>query len=421
MLVLEIQYQAIKSTSKVLNIYSKPDTWFWVAASINPYRGCEHNCAYCDGKAEWYRIKNFGTHIKVKVDAAQKYEKELIQQGLNPEYRPKSDTLEAYLPRLDQNDLIKVEKSPRFPVAVGGGVCDVYQPAEKRFKVTRQLLTKNRDFGIPTIVLTKSSLVLRDLDLISEINKIIYSSVSFSITLIDEELKKFFEPRSASTAQRFNALEIVRKKKLHGGVMFMPVLPGIGDTEDNMKTIIKKAKEKKAEFIILGGLTLKPGRSKQEYLSVIEQQFPRLLPLYQDVYGNNNKYGSPDPRSKTALNPCKIGHEYCRKFGIPDRMPRFIPDDVPQTNFLVSTILHNLAYYYQWVCERNWRVVTPFTKAAEAIESLSNDISQMKRGTLQSRLKLTDEVVSVVLEILETGKSTNLMEYQEPSTIMVNQ
>jgi DNA repair photolyase len=354
------------------------------------------------------------------VDAAQKYEKELLQLGFNPEYRPSSDTLEAFLPEVPKNAQVKSPKSPRFPVAVGGGVCDVYQPAEKKFRVTRKLLTKNRDFGIPAVVLTKSSLVLRDLDLLSEINKINYASVSFSITLIEEKMKKIFEPRSVSTVQRFKALKTVRKNNLHGGVMFMPILPGIGDTEENLKEIIKRAKESQAEFIILGGLTLKPGRNKQEYLSVIENHFSSLLPLYQDVYGNNNKYGSPDPRSEKSLNACKLGHEYCRKFGISDRMPRFLPREVHQTNFLVSTILHNIAYYYQWVCEKHWRVVTPFTKAAEAIESISYDIAQMKKGALKSRLKLTDEVFSVVSEVLETGKSTDLMEFQEPETILVN-
>lgn len=85
--VLEIRYQVVESRSKVLNCYSNPDPWFWVAASINPYRGCEHNCTYCDGKAEWYRIENFGTHIRIKVDAAKKYEKELLRLGFNPVYR----------------------------------------------------------------------------------------------------------------------------------------------------------------------------------------------------------------------------------------------------------------------------------------------------------------------------------------------
>lgn len=80
------------------------------------------------------------------------------------------------------------------------------------------------------MVLTKSSLVLRDLDLLSEINKHNYANVSLSITLIDEKSKEIFEPHSNSSFQRFKTLKSVRNNKLHGGVMFMPILPGIGDT-----------------------------------------------------------------------------------------------------------------------------------------------------------------------------------------------
>ncbi|MFX1538968.1 MAG: radical SAM protein, partial [Promethearchaeota archaeon] len=292
---MKIRYQAVESRSKILNRYSNPDSWFWVAGSINPYRGCEHNCTYCDGKAEWYRIKNFGSHIKIKVDAAQKYEKELINLGLNPEYRHSNDTLERFLPEFLKKSRKESKRIPLFPIAVGGGVCDVYQPSEKKFKVTRQLLEKSRDFGVPVMVLTKSTLILRDLDILTEINSLNYANVSFTITLIDESTKKIFEPSSVSSLQRFKALKTVRKNNLHGGVMFMPILPGIGDTEENIKQIVQKSKEAQAEFILPGGLTLKPGRNKQEYLAAIQLHFPELMTLYQGLYGNNSKYGNPNP------------------------------------------------------------------------------------------------------------------------------
>lgn len=417
-LALEIIHQALRSHSKIINLYSGTESWFWVIGSINPFRGCEHNCKYCDGKAEWYRIKNFGTHIRVKVDAPQKYEKELLKMGYEPHYRPIKNTLEAFLPESSQRKRIKANYIPRFPFAAGGGVCDVYQPAEKKFKVTRQLLEKSRDFGIPLMVLTKNSLVLRDLDLLSEINDLNYANVSFSITLFDEKVKKIFEPASVSTSKRFKALKTVRQNKLPGGIILMPILPGIGDTEENLKSIIQKAKEVKAEFILPGGLTLKPGKNKQEYLDVIHQHYPDLIPIYQDLYGNNNQYGTPDSRSEKVLNVCKIVHDYCRKIGIPDRIPRYLPPGVHQKNFLVSTILYNLAYYYQWVSEKHWKFVSLFTKAAGAIESISVDISQMKMKELRTRLKLPIEVFSVVSEVLETRRSTDLLEYQDHNTIL---
>jgi DNA repair photolyase len=417
--VLGITYQAVESRSKVFNRYSHPDSWFWVSGSINPYRGCEHNCIYCDGKAEWYRIKRFSSHIRIKVDAAQKFEKELINLGLNPDYRQRKDTLENFLSGIPKQSR-KKKQVPVLPVAIGGGVCDVYQPAEKKFIVTRQLLERSRDFGIPIMVLTKSKLVLRDLDLLREINSLSYTNVSFRITLIDEIKKKIFEPGSTSSIQRFKALKTVRKNNLHGGVIFMPILPGIGDTEDNIKQIVQKSKEVQAEFVIPGGLTLKPGKNKQEYLAVIQRYFPGLLPLYQDLYSNNSKYGNPNPRYKNVINGCKLVHEYCRKVGIPDRIPRYIPSGVPYKNFLVSTILHNLAYYLQWVEEKHWRSVVPFTRAANAIEGLSQEIPHIKRDDLRQKLNLSEKVLFVVSEVLETGKSCDLMLYQAPETILVN-
>ena len=417
--ILDIRYQAVESRSKVFNRYSHPDPWFWVAGSINPYRGCEHNCTYCDGKAEWYRIKNFGSHIKIKVDSAQKFEKELIRLGLTPNFRQRKDTLEQFLPNFSKQSQMKKKRIPFFPIAVGGGVCDVYQPSEKKIKVTRQLLEKSRDFGIPVMVLTKSTLVLRDLDLLKDINSLTYANVSFTITLIDERIQKIFEPRSASSSQRFNALKTTRKSGLHGGVMFMPILPGIGDREENIRQIVKKSKEARAEFVLPGGLTLKPGRNKQEFLVVIKQHFPDLLPLYRDLYGNNSKYGNPNPNFKEVINSCKLAHEYCKKEGISDRIPRYIPSGVPQMNFLVSTILHNLAYYLQWVEEKHWRSVTPFTQAANTIGGLSKDISNLKKKEVE-QLKLSEMVFSVVSEVLETGKSSDLMLYQDPETILVN-
>ncbi|MFX1505421.1 MAG: radical SAM protein [Promethearchaeota archaeon] len=414
-----IIYQAVESHSKVFNRYSHPDPWFWVSGSINPYRGCEHNCVYCDGKAEWYRIESFSSYIRIKIDAAQKFEKELIKLGLNPEYRQRKDNLEKFLPGIS-NHLRKREKKPILPIAIGGGVCDVYQPAEKKFKVTRQLLETSRDFGIPVMVLTKSRLVLRDLDLLKAINLLSYANISFTITLIDENTQKIFEPGSASSFQRFKALKTVKKNYLHGGVVFMPILPGIGDTEENIKHIIQKSKEVRADFVIPGGLTLKPGRNKQEYLDAIQQFYPELIPLYRHLYSNNNKYGNPNPHYKDVTNVCKIGHEYCRKIGIPDRIPRYIPPGVPHKNFLVSTILYNLAYYLQWVDERHWRSVAPYTTAAKAIEGLSRDISEMKREELKISLKPSKNVFSIISEVLETGKSSDLMVYQDPDTIFAS-
>ena len=188
-----MKYEAIKAQSPILNRYARPDGgWFWISASINPYRGCEHNCRYCDGKAEYYRIEKFATHIRVKTNAPQLLTKEFTKLGFYEQYRPGRKTLLDYLPEGFQetnrlNKQFQNELGPKkFLLAVGGGVCDVYQPAEAKFKVTREILKVVRNFGFPISVLTKNTLVLRDLDLLKEINEISYANVSLSITLADD-------------------------------------------------------------------------------------------------------------------------------------------------------------------------------------------------------------------------------------------
>ena len=94
---MKVKYKPVETKSKVLNLYSQPESWFWIIGGINPYRGCEHDCKYCDGKAEWYRIPNFGTNISVKTDISLHFEKELLQLGYTPQNRPIESTLEGFL------------------------------------------------------------------------------------------------------------------------------------------------------------------------------------------------------------------------------------------------------------------------------------------------------------------------------------
>ncbi|MFX0170505.1 MAG: radical SAM protein [Candidatus Hodarchaeota archaeon] len=415
-----VKYEAIQSSSKVLNLYNNPDPWFWTSGSINPYRGCEHDCKYCDGRAEWYKITDFSRNIRIKINAPEKYEKELLKLGFRPKYR-KSDLTKFFAKYSDnQENFMKKEqiKIPQLIIAVGGGVCDVYQPAEKKFRVTRQLLKKNLDFGVPTTILTKSKLVLRDLDLLTQIQDRSYVNVSFSITLFEDGIRKIFEPKSASTTQRFKALKAVREMDLPGGVMFMPILPGVADTEENIREIIYKSKEVGAEYVLPAGLTLKPGRNKKEYLNVIQLNFPDLLPLYKELYGNNNKYGTPKI-SKKFINVTKLAHEICRKIGVPDRIPRYIPPGVYNINYLVSTILYDLAYYYQWVSEQSWRSVAPFSKTASIIESYPKDINKLSKKELINQFDLTDDLLTTVSEVLETRKSTELTQFLDPKDIFL--
>ncbi len=410
---MPVQYQEVRTSGKILNVYENPDSWFWVSASLNPYRGCEHNCRYCDGKAEWYRIDNFASHIRVKTDSHRKFEKELLSLGYIPKERP---SLDNFLPGSSVQ-----ETHPRRNItlfAIGGGVCDVYQQAEERYRITRKLLHVANKFMIPISILTKSDMVLRDLKIIQKINTKSYANVSISITQIDDEVRKIFEPRSSSIEKRFNALKLLRKNDIPGGIMLMPILPGIGDTEENLRDIVKTGKKIGVNFILPAGLTLKPGRNKDEMLTSIQKKFPDLVPLYTDLYSNNNKYGIPRHDSNFSRNGAKIVHEFCHRYGIPDRIPRYIPPNVMKINYIVSTILFNLTYYYQYVSEYTWQKINDFSKAARNIEQLSQSVDSLAKKDLK-RLISNETILEVVQEILQTGNSTELSQYQKLDQIFV--
>ncbi len=406
-----VHYQEVKTSGKVLNIYESPDSWFWVNASINPYRGCEHNCRYCDGKAEWYRLDNFNSQIRVKTDSQRYFEKELLSLGYIPKERP---ALDQYISSTNSEERIPQKILTLF--AIGGGVCDVYQQAEKRFKITRKLLKVAYRFRVPISILTKSALVLRDLELIKKIHAQSYANVSLSITLMDDEIRKIFEPKSHSIDDRFSTLQTIRKNEIPGGIMLMPILPGVGDTEGNLKNIVMKGKEIGTKFVLPAGLTLKPGRNKREMLTTIQNHYPQLGNLYKDLYSNDNKYGMPRKDVDYLNNGVKFVHELCFKNKIPDRIPRYLPPYVIKINYVVSTILFNLTYYYQYVREQSWKKYVDYAKIGRMIEQSSQSVSSLSKTKLKSLIS-NDLVFEVVEEVLQTGVSSELSQFQHPETI----
>ncbi|MFW9920575.1 MAG: radical SAM protein, partial [Candidatus Thorarchaeota archaeon] len=333
-----MQYERVKAKS----LLSKPlvaDSWFHIHRGLNSYRGCEFACVYCDGYSESYHVDNFQTHIRIKENAPQILRKELEKEGYTARSRLETETLWSFLDDEDAKRLAL--KTPRKQViGVCGGVSDGYQHAEEEERVTRGNLEVLLDFEMPVFVLTKSNRVLRDLDLLKSIHEVAFSNVAFSITLADPEIKKVFEPKSSSTQQRFDALREIRNTGLFGGVMGTPLIPGIGDTYENMRALAKMAKEAHAEFILFGGMTLKPGRQKELFLRVIKSQFPEHHEYLTRLYANNDKYGGPDYRVKTVRSMLR-GYEVCREVGISDRSVRHrLPYEYEMNTLVLGKILH---------------------------------------------------------------------------------
>ena len=161
----------------ILNHIKQPDDWFGLKYNMNLYRGCQHRCIYCDSRSECYQIENFDREVRVKVNAV--------------------DLLADALPR------------KRLRGTIGtGSMNDPYMPVEKQVNLTGRALTVIAENRFPVHILTKSDLVLKDLDTIKQINEV-FAAVSFTVTTADDMLGKILEPGAPEVSRRFKAMKIL--------------------------------------------------------------------------------------------------------------------------------------------------------------------------------------------------------------------
>jgi len=266
------------------------DPWLLGRFGLNLYRGCEHACAYCEGRAERYRVPgDFAADIQVKQNA----------------------------PELLERELARV-REPGF-VLLGGGVCDAYQPAEARFQLARRALELVHARGLSVHVLTKSALVERDLDLLSRINRRQRAILSFSLTATDERLREQYEPGAAPFAERLRLLRRAKALGLGAGVMAMPLLPGLSDQPAALAALLAAVKAAGADFACLGGLTVRPGVQQRTWFEALERHHPALLPGYRRLYREGRASGAPDARYAERL--ARRSAEALAASGLPGRVP----------------------------------------------------------------------------------------------------
>jgi len=247
----------------ILNHVKQPDTWFGLKYNMNLYRGCQHQCIYCDSRSECYRIEDF-SQIEVKINAL--------------------ELLEDALPR------------KRMIGTIGfGAMNDPYMPVEKEYRMTGQALEIIRDQQFPVHILTKSDLILNDLDILKEISQV-YGAVSFTITTADDDLARILEPGAPLPSARFKAMKELSKAGILTGVTMMPVLPFIEDTPENIRGIVKQAGENGASYIIPAiGVSLRPG-SRDYFYNKLDIHFPGIKEKYIQQYGDEYQCSSPNWR-----------------------------------------------------------------------------------------------------------------------------
>lgn len=235
---------------------------------MNLYQGCYHNCAYCNGTSDNYHMHDdFGVTIKAKINAPELFEEYLVKKGLVPFNRNGTTTLDEFIE--SKNNSLTKYQTPKFLLSLFGNVCDIYQPAEEELQLTRQLLLIAYDYGIPVRLLTKSDLALRDLDIIKKIHETSFARVAFTVTLMNENDQKNIEPNASSTFSRIQAIKEFRNASIPSGAYITPVIPFIGDTEENLENIF-------AELECLESDILKMSDSQLQKLPISQAVIPTI-------------------------------------------------------------------------------------------------------------------------------------------------
>ena len=267
------------SVRSVLNTPASTKMGFW---SINPYVGCEFGCTYCYAR---------DTHRWV-MERAERREEASTLPAYRPTALPPEEAFEKEI--LVKSEVAEVLGRTLHPARLAGQplvigtATDPYQPAERKFRLTRRILEVLRSYhGLSIEIITKSPLVTRDLDLLQAISERNEMSVNISLATADPRLARRLELRSPVPAARLRALRRLIQGGIHAGLIVAPIIPGITDDWAGLARLIEAAKEAGARYVIGSALRLGP-TARHRFLPVLEREFPHLAERYRRHYARSD-------------------------------------------------------------------------------------------------------------------------------------
>ena len=268
--------------------------------SLNPYMGCVHRCTFCyvrhfEHRSDRPSDDRYGTSIRVKTNVAEVLRKELARASWEREH-----------------------------VAIGAAT-DPYQPAEGKYKLTRACLEALRDASNSFSIITRGPMIVRDLDVLVEAAQRASVSVTFSVPTVDEEVWKRTEPSTAHPRQRLKAVKTLVEAGINARVGMAPILPGISDRPEQLREVVRAAREAGATGIWANLLFLRPG-TREHFLTHLAEDWPEQVPLYQEIYADNAYLGAE------LMKPVRGEvSRLAREYGIRDRREvRLAPPPEPE-------------------------------------------------------------------------------------------
>ena len=249
----EVTYLEVECKSALNPVKNMGFSW-----SLNPYTGCEHRCAFCYVRAFELRADRpaddrYGRTVRVKTNVAAVLRSELAR------------------------------RSWRKEAVVIGAATDPYQPAEGRYRLSRQCLEALHDFSNPASLITRGPMIVRDVDVLSSLARRAEFHVSFSIPTLDDDIWRKTEPGTAHPRQRLRAIEKLTAAGIDVGVSMAPILPGLSDRPELLEAVVKAARAAGANGLWAGMLHLKDG-TREHFMSVLARHWPELVPRYEQAY-----------------------------------------------------------------------------------------------------------------------------------------
>lgn len=280
-----MRYREITSKGILYPVRGEDD-WFGLSYNLNLYRGCEHQCIYCDTRSSCYRIENFNEEVLIKINA---------------------------LPLLEQ----ALARKRKVGFIGFGSMNDAYTTAERHYQLTSQALAIAAKYRFPVPIITKSDLVLKDLAVLKQINQV-RARVSFTITTTDDALAKILEPGAPAPSRSLAIMQQLSDNGIETGVVMMPILPFIEDTPENIDCIVASTAAYGGQYIIPSfGMSIRDGQ-REYFYQKLDEHFPGLPERYEQTFGN--RYHCP------AQNHRKLAERFydqCERFGLETRISSY--------------------------------------------------------------------------------------------------
>ncbi|MCP4672544.1 MAG: radical SAM protein [Desulfobacula sp.] len=342
------------------------DAFICARYGFSPYHACEHGCIYCDGRAEKYYVKG-------------EFDKDIV--------------IRQNLPELLQQELPKLRE--RGFISIGSGVSDAYQPVEAKeflMKKTLKILTK---FHFPVSLMTKSSLPLRDIELSGLINEQSKFMLIVSLTTLDDSIRKIFEPTASSIQSRLNMIREFKKIGCTIGILAMPLLPYITETNNNCQQLYSTLKDLGVDFIMPGGLTLRPGKQKDIFMALLKKRYPNLIPKYEQIYYENKQSGSPSYLHMKKM--ANLYHALPEQYAISTQVPHYVFKNETMLYDEINILMSHMCILYK----RKGHSVNRLQASQKRFQEwVINERKPYNRSRKKSHFDIEDKIK----ELLKNGK-----------------